>query len=280
MPTPYWFANSLLNAILKGTELVVPTPLELAFSKTIQYRSDSTVQSEVSGGSYARKPVTFAVPFKDTGMNSVGVVLPTPTADWGWVETLCLCARSSGGGGGFNPGSYTPQGASQVLWFSPTCGKFVKSGGPPPSFGLGDIKVSLARGSLNDDIIACAMSYAMADLTLGLYLNGVIGANPTAPQLALSNSEIGPENTSFTEVTGTGYARQAITFGNAAEGISRNSVTVTFPPPTSDWTECKAVVVVDGSGSIEFSTPVCAFTVKNGDPALTFPVGNICCYLG
>jgi hypothetical protein len=47
--------------------------------------------------------------------------------------------------------------------------------------------------------------------------------------------------------TGTAYARQAITFGNAAtNGSITNTAAITFPTATADWGIVTTVAVMDG----------------------------------
>lgn len=48
-----------------------------------------------------------------------------------------------------------------------------------------------------------------------------------------------------TEVSGGGYARQAITFGAPASGQVQNSAAITFPQATADWGTITHVGIFD-----------------------------------
>jgi hypothetical protein len=62
----------------------------------------------------------------------------------------------------------------------------------------------------------------------------------------LENNTIGSANEVST--SGSAYARQAITFGNAAtNGSITNSAAITFPTATADWGIVTTVAVMDGA---------------------------------
>lgn len=52
--------------------------------------------TEISGGSYARQAVTFAVS-GDTATNSAAIEFPTATASWGNITHIAVTDASSGG---------------------------------------------------------------------------------------------------------------------------------------------------------------------------------------
>lgn len=68
-----------------------------------------------------------------------------------------------------------------------------------------------------------------------LLRNGTI-TGPVTVYVALSTTAI-DETGAITEVStsGTGYARQSVTFDLASAGSSLSNSTVTFPSPTTDW---------------------------------------------
>lgn len=57
---------------------------------------------------------------------------------------------------------------------------------------------------------------------------------PSAVYLGLSVASMG-DDASGTELSGSGYARQAVTFSAASGGTTSNSAAITFPTATGTW---------------------------------------------
>ena len=71
-----------------------------------------------------------------------------------------------------------------------------------------------------------------------------------------------------TEVTGNGYARQAITFGAPSDGVSTNSAAIEFPQATGSWGTVAYVGIRDAStsGNLLFHTALDASkAIATGD---------------
>lgn len=105
---------------------------------------------------------------------------------------------------------------------------------------------------------------------------------PAAVYLALLKAiPIRQTATPASEVTGTGYARKAITFGAAANGRVLNSAAVLFDAPTADWaTEAGPIVALaimdaESAGNWLVATPICSRIVLNGDPKPEFEIGAL-----
>lgn len=83
------------------------------------------------------------------------------------------------------------------------------------------------------------------------------------------------------EVSGGSYARQAVTFGAAANGRVLNSAAVTFPAPTADWAAASGPIVAvalmdaNSSGNFLVAVPVCPRVVVNGDQPPKFDIGGL-----
>jgi len=79
---------------------------------------------------------------------------------------------------------------------------------------------------------------AMSDFLELEVLDHVLGTGsytmPTTVRIGLSTGSFGDDN-SGTELTGNGYARQAITFAAASSGSAATNATVTFPTATGSW---------------------------------------------
>jgi hypothetical protein len=59
--------------------------------------TDANTGTEVSGGSYTRKAVTFGAPANGVSTNSAAVNFDTATASWGTVTHMGLLDASTGG---------------------------------------------------------------------------------------------------------------------------------------------------------------------------------------
>ena len=79
-----------------------------------------------------------------------------------------------------------------------------------------------------------------------------------------------------TELTGNGYARQAITFGASSGGVSSNTVAVTFSAVGGDWSPAIAAAVMDAStaGNMLEWNAITSVTVLNGSD-LVYAIGDI-----
>lgn len=79
---------------------------------------------------------------------------------------------------------------------------------------------------------------AMSDFLELEVLDHVLGTGsytmPTTVRIGLSTGSFGDDN-SGTELSGNGYARQAITFAAASSGSAATNATVTFPTATGSW---------------------------------------------
>lgn len=73
-------------------------------------------------------------------------------------------------------------------------------------------------------------------------------ASPTTVYLGLSTGSFGDDN-SGTELSGNGYARQAITCSAASSGSITNSSQISFPTATGSWGTVSHVGVFDASSS-------------------------------
>lgn len=71
-----------------------------------------------------------------------------------------------------------------------------------------------------------------------------------------------------TEVSGSGYARQQVTFGNPSSGSMSNSAAIAFPTATGSWGTVKGWGLVDASTSgnlVWYGTVDAAKEIAAGD---------------
>tara|TARA_R100000700_G_scaffold18209_1_gene24876 strand:+ start:130 stop:516 length:387 start_codon:yes stop_codon:yes gene_type:complete len=112
---------------------------------------------------------------------------------------------------------------------------------------------------------------AMSDFLELEVLDHVLGTGsytmPTTVRIGLSTGSFGDDN-SGTELSGSGYARQAITFAAASSGSAATNATVTFPTATGSWGAVSHWAIFDAAsgGNLlihgAFATPK---TITSGD---------------
>jgi len=79
-----------------------------------------------------------------------------------------------------------------------------------------------------------------------------------------------------TEVTGAGYARQAITFGAASGGAMSNTAQVSFTASGGDYGTVTGIGIFDAStaGNLLAWDAITSAAVTDGD-SINFPIGDI-----
>lgn len=83
-------------------------------------------------------------------------------------------------------------------------------------------------------------------------------------------------STSGTELSGSGYTRESVTFDTPVAGAVASNVAVTFGAATADWSPAVAMAIVDAStgGNIMWFKSIATQVVKNGN-SLTLDSGDI-----
>lgn len=94
-----FLATALLNQVFRNTIYTRPATVYVAL-----YTSDPTAAdtgTEVTGGAYARTPVTFGAPAiisnKETIKNSADVTFPVASADWGAITHVGIRDAAAAG---------------------------------------------------------------------------------------------------------------------------------------------------------------------------------------
>ena len=121
----------------------------------------------------------------------------------------------------------------------------------------------------------------LSNLFLEASLRNSAYSQPAAVYAALLKAvPIRQTATPASEVSGGSYARQAMTFGAAANGRSLLSAAITFPTPTADWATASAPVVAvaimdaTSSGNWMYAAVVCPKVILSGDPAPKLLIGG------
>ena len=123
---------------------------------------------------------------------------------------------------------------------------------------------------------------AMSDYLELKVLDHVLGTSaytmPTTVYVGLSTGSFADDN-SGTELTGNGYAREAVTFAAATSpgGTTSNSGAVTFTASGGNWGSITHIGIHDalsGGNLLWHGAMTAAKTVNDGD-TLEFSIGNI-----
>jgi hypothetical protein len=81
-----YLENALINATLRNTSYTSPSTVYVGLFTTDP--TDAGTGTEVSGGSYARKSVTFGAPSNGVTTNSAAVEFDQATGSWGTVTHI------------------------------------------------------------------------------------------------------------------------------------------------------------------------------------------------
>lgn len=95
MPKSTYAAHSYLNAQYRNVAYTPPATIYVALYTVAPGVGGGG--TEVSGGSYVRRSVTFSAPSSQAIANNAEVLFPTATADWGTIVGYAYHDALSGG---------------------------------------------------------------------------------------------------------------------------------------------------------------------------------------
>lgn len=81
-----YLENKLIDATLRGVTYTSPTTVYLALF--VADPGETGSGTEVTGGGYVRKAITFSAPVDGVSANSNEVLYPVATANWGTVTHI------------------------------------------------------------------------------------------------------------------------------------------------------------------------------------------------
>ena len=90
-----YLENALINATLRNTTYTSPSTVYAALFTSDP--TDAGTGTEVSGGSYTRKAMTFGAPSNGASTNSAAVEFDQATASWGTVTHFGIYDASTSG---------------------------------------------------------------------------------------------------------------------------------------------------------------------------------------
>lgn len=122
-----------------------------------------------------------------------------------------------------------------------------------------------------------ALTTYLSDNLLDCAVRNVAYTPPAAVYCALFTTPTNPAG-GGTEVVGggSGYVRQAITFGTpaAAQAVS-NTVAITFPMAVTGWGTITHAAVMDGGGNMLFEGPIAAPKTIGAGETFVIPIGAL-----
>lgn len=120
-----------------------------------------------------------------------------------------------------------------------------------------------------------AMTTYLENKLLEAVLKNTAYTSPSTVYLALYSVSPGESGTG-TELSGSGYSRQAVTFGTASTGTIASTASVTFGPATGTWSPVVAVAIVDASsgGNVLFYKATATQNIKSGG-TITIDSGDL-----
>jgi hypothetical protein len=83
-----YLENALINATLRNTTFTSPSTVYVGLFLTDP--TDAGSGTEVSGGSYARKAITFGAPSNGASVNSAAVEFDQATGNWGTIPFFAI----------------------------------------------------------------------------------------------------------------------------------------------------------------------------------------------
>ncbi len=123
--------------------------------------------------------------------------------------------------------------------------------------------------------MAAASDY-LENKVLDHVLGSLAMSQPTGLYLALSTVSFA-DDASGTELSGNGYARQAVTYGAALNGSISNDSAITFPTATGAWGLVGYIGVFDaatGGNLLYHDALSTAKQIDSGD-TLSFGIGDL-----
>jgi hypothetical protein len=95
MSKTIYLEDNLINHVLRGVAYPVPAGIWVALFTSAPGESGGGI--EVTGGSYARQPATWSASVNGSSSNTVDVVYPVASANWGVVTSFALMDAVTGG---------------------------------------------------------------------------------------------------------------------------------------------------------------------------------------
>ena len=245
------YENTVLNYIFNHTGSITNSAVYLALG-TNALTDDSTSFTEVSGGSYARKAISFGSAASRAVTQDGTVTFDQATADWGTVRSWQIYTAATGG--------------TAIAWGNLDTAKAVNSGNTP-SVASGEVVVSISAGDCSN---------YLANALLNAIFNGTSYTAPST-YIALWTADLADASTGSTsgEVSGNNYSRKQVNndsstapyWDTSTAGTLDNHDDITFATPSGSWGSVTAMGILDAStaGNLLFYDNDISDTPDDGD---------------
>jgi hypothetical protein len=130
-----YYENKIIDHMLRAIAFTPPATIYVALFKAVTGLEENNPTQEVSGGSYARQPVTLIAASGGASENSADIIFPQATADWGTVSHVALVDHLSNTNWGV--------GVNVLMWSALDASKLVESG-DTFKINAGDLDVTVA----------------------------------------------------------------------------------------------------------------------------------------
>lgn len=241
--------DKVIDRFLRNQSYTPPGTVYLALFTTAT--ADDGTGTEVAGGSYSRKAVTFGEPEDGIAVNTAAITFSGVPA-----ATLTHAAI------------YDAASSGNMLWHgSLTTSKTVTSG-QDVTFNVGDVAVGFTPAS-------SATNYLRNKIIDHMLRNQAYTPAAIMYQALFSGDTdlLG----GGTEVSGGSYTRKTVTFIAPTNGITSNSVDVSYAVmPAGDVTHA-AVFDASTDGNMLLQNPLASPVTLAANDTLTFPMGDITC---
>lgn len=230
--------NELLDHVLNNAAYTPPATVYVGLS-TADPGEDGSGLAEPSGGSYARKAITFGAAAARRITQSVQVVFDQATAGWGNITHYAIFDAVSGG---------------NMLDYGQLAATLTVNSGRTAVFVAGQIYIEFTAGYI---------STYLANKLLDLMFRNQAYASPST-YAGFATATIGDSDTgsTVTQPSGGGYARLQVnpnggsspTWDLAVAGVVDNTHLLDFGTASADWGIVVASFVADAltAGNILF----------------------------
>lgn len=125
--------------------------------------------------------------------------------------------------------------------------------------------------------MASGLTHYLANKLLDHALRNTAYTAPTTVYVALYTTLPGADGTGGVEVSGGGYARQALTLSAAANGATSNTALLDYGTASASWGTVVGVAICDAAtaGNILWRGALTASKVVNSGDPFTIPIGEL-----
>lgn len=247
------FENKVLDHILKGTALSVPTNIYVALSTADPGESGGAI-AEPSGNNYGRAQCnTWDAAASRASANTSQINFAQASGSWGTISHWALYDAITGG--------------NLIAYGSFTTPKVIGAG-HTPFIKAGELDVSFNTGGVTTHLANLLIDHIFKTTPLSQYTNLYVGVATSNP---------GDAGSLAGEPSGNAYARQTVNAWNAAAGgASANTNAITFPEATGSWGTISHGFIADASsaGNVLIYGPLGASQAIASGDVLEFAAGD------